>query len=107
MAGPVQALQRLSTFEVSGTLIAEPEAKSKRAGGKEKEAAEKIAALAGFENDVFPETVDQANVQNEGEAAAKPAETNERIEINARQIAALFRKKPELAEFIFLEVLSM
>lgn len=107
----VQALQRLSTFEVSGTLIAKPsspdtDAKSKRATNKNRAIGEDIAALAGFENDVFPETNDSGkNGLDDGVSGLR--ESHERLAITSGQIAALFRKKPELAEFIFLEILSM
>lgn len=106
----IQALSRLSTYEVSGTLIAKPTdslAKSKKAAGDINGAD--IVNLAGFENEVFPpeafgSRADGEEVAEEG--ARVGSALKERLEINSAQLAALFRKKPELAEFIFLELIA-
>ena len=91
------------------TLSPDSGAKTKRAGTREKDVGDDIVALTGFENDTFPETiVDESGTRaEETGSVAEPGRVNDRIEINSGQIAALFRMKPELAEFIFLEVLSM
>lgn len=81
----------------------------KHARNIDKDTGDDIVAMTGFENDTFPETIvgaGDAAIEETGDAG-EPEKSNDRIEINAGQIAALFRKKPELAEFIFLEVLSM
>jgi hypothetical protein len=129
----IQALNRLSSYEVSGTLISKTStdaaaAKAKASGragqsqsqgqgqrqrggqgqGQGQDSGEDIMQLAGFANDVFPTLAAAVDLEGEEEGEEEEAEpaSNQRLEINSAQIAALFRLKPEMAEFIFLELIA-
>lgn len=106
----LQAIRRLSTFEVSGALISKPTSpdlvKHKHSGDtNNRESGADITRLTGFENNVFPETLQNLDTQDQVEKK-RPVHSTTLLEINSGQIAALFRKKPELAEFIFLELIA-
>ena len=65
-----------------------------------------INELAGFENGIFPET-NVVGAENKDNNPVNNTSAGDPKVMYSYQIAELFRRKPELGEFFFLEILSM
>lgn len=72
--------------------------------------ASQISSIAGFDDDLFLEPGATSAAAKSAEAASPdkgPSTDGQKRHIYGYQIAELFRRKPELGEFFFLEILTV